>query len=106
MEYEDRYVHTLEYFYYPNYGFFVDTSCRVTHDIFEYVPPIIVEMFLDERAPYFVYEVNKNLIVEMFFEEADDPDNLLRWHQAVAKEDVWDRLDATDYNGPHINCLR
>ncbi len=119
MEYEDRYVHCDTLIYIPSENIFIDsiedpcphvstaymgsevTEGMTIFNIHDYVPPAIVEEFLEKKEDMF-YEVTPTHIVWLIYAEGEwlqeDAELLEAYRYAVEND-----KDLEDYNGPYAD---
>lgn len=65
MEYEDRYVNTIQLYYDSRYNFFYDEYGRRVGNIHDYLPPKVVRDFLAKQE-YMCVEASPVDVVEIF----------------------------------------
>lgn len=96
MEYEDRYVDSIGLFYDAEENLFYDEDKRPVFNIFDVVPPYIVEEFKEEKKDK-VYNRSYKLVVELYYlprsYQVDEISDMRSWyeHKVYCEQ---------DYNGP------
>lgn len=100
MEYGDRFVDSIGIFYYPSENLFRGEDGEVIYAIHDLVPPLILDLFLEE-GKYMTHEIDALHVIELFYpDEGGDDLYYEEYLYAMGK------YDAFDHVGPHINALR
>lgn len=96
MEYEDRYVDAIGIYYDAEQNIFYDEDKRPIFNIFDIVPPYIVEEFKEDGKDQ-VYNRSYKLVVELWYLPhsymVDEISDMASWYEAKTHDDK-------DYNGP------
>ena len=96
MEYDDRFVNYLGFFYIAEENIFIDEDGGIVYNIFDFVPPQVVAEFKELRKTI-VYEKTRTDIIELYYPQTNDE---IQFLQEEYKRKVYDEDDAKDYNGP------
>lgn len=71
MEYEDRYVDYKVLYYCPEENIFTDEDGQIIFDIFELVPPYLIEQFKEDKESI-IYEKSRTQVVELFYTDGNE----------------------------------
>lgn len=102
MEFEDRFVNYTGLFYIEEENVFVDEDGGIVYNIFDFVPPAVLQEFKEEHVTK-IYQKTRTDIIELYYPTPGELEEL-RQMQEEYKRKLYeeDYLDSTDYNGPQV----